>query len=166
MQDRDGLAAFCEREHPRLVRSLTAFCGDQALAEEIAQETLVRACQHWRKLRRMELPGAWVHRVAINLANSTFRRRAAERRALSRAHMAEPQEDVDVPELLLLRASVGRLGRRRREVLVLRHVGQLSVAETATAMGISENAVRSLTSRALGELREAMTTEPEAPRAR
>lgn len=36
MVDRDGLEAFCRREHPRLVRSLTLYTGDPLLAEECA----------------------------------------------------------------------------------------------------------------------------------
>ena len=72
---------FCSAEFPRLIGTLTLFCGDQGVAEELAQETLVRAYQHWKRVQRLDNPGAWANRVAINLATSYFRRKRAERRA-------------------------------------------------------------------------------------
>lgn len=71
------LAAFCRLEHPRLVGTLGLYTGDADLAEELAQDALLRACRDWDRVRTFAAPGAWVHRVAINLANSAFRSRAA-----------------------------------------------------------------------------------------
>lgn len=62
---RDALSSFCAAEYPRLVGTLTLYCGDRPIAEELAQEALVRVCQHWSRIRRLENPGGWVHRVAI-----------------------------------------------------------------------------------------------------
>lgn len=53
------------------------------VAEDLAQDALLKACGRWSKVSTMTVPGAWLHRVAINLANSYFRRRKAER------HVAE-----------------------------------------------------------------------------
>ncbi|MBW3658559.1 MAG: sigma-70 family RNA polymerase sigma factor [Actinobacteria bacterium] len=161
MDESIELSEFCRREHPRLVRALTSFCGDRVVAEELAQEALVKTCEHWRRVSNMAAPSAWAHRVAMNLATSTFRRRAAERRALARAGSADRHVDVDVPELLALRTALAHLGERRRKVVVLRHVAQLSVSETAAVLGMSENAVRSMTSRALAELRAALEDNVE-----
>src|SRR5687767_8387960 len=74
------LVEFCRAEHGRLVGTLSIYCGDAYLAEELAQETLARVCKHWDKVRELESPGGWAHRVAMNLANSSFRSRAARRR--------------------------------------------------------------------------------------
>ena len=76
-----GLRDFCTAEYPRLLGTLTLYCNDRGVAEELAQEALARACVSWPKVRGMDAPGAWIHRVAMNLANSHFRRRGAERRA-------------------------------------------------------------------------------------
>jgi predicted RNA polymerase sigma factor len=38
----DALVAFCRHEHPRLVGTLSLYCGDADLAEELAQEVLCR----------------------------------------------------------------------------------------------------------------------------
>ncbi|MGI8699694.1 MAG: sigma factor [Nocardioidaceae bacterium] len=53
---------------------LRLYCGDPEVARDLAQEALTRAWVHWRKVRRMDRPDLWVRRVALNLANSHFRR--------------------------------------------------------------------------------------------
>jgi RNA polymerase sigma-70 factor, ECF subfamily len=73
----DPRAEFCQTEYGRLVGTLTLYTSDPDLAAELAQEALARACRHWRRVRDMDEPGAWLYRVALNLANSTFARRRA-----------------------------------------------------------------------------------------
>jgi len=85
-------ADFCVAEHSRLVGALSLYCGDRTLAEELAQDALSRACRDWKKVRRLGAPGAWTHRVAINLANSHFRRAAIELRAKRRLQEMRPPE--------------------------------------------------------------------------
>lgn len=159
------LAAFCRREHPRLVGALSLYCGDALLAEELAQETLVRVCRQWPRVREMAAPGAWAHRVAINLANSTFRRRKAEQRANRRQADRAMADDPDVDEAVAVRQAVATLPARQRAAVVLRHYGGYSVAETAALLGVSEGAVKQLAHRAALALRERLpdTRLPEAP---
>ena len=64
------LTEFCEAEWPRLVGALSLYTGDADLAEELAQEAVVRACRHWRKVRSMEAPAAWLHRVARKIGRA------------------------------------------------------------------------------------------------
>lgn len=152
----DALAAFCRREHPRLVGTLSLYCGDSTLAEELAQEALYRACRDWPKVSKMEAPGAWVHRVAINLANSTYRRRRAERRA-AQSHQVLHHDDVDSEDQasgMAVRQAVSRLPARQRAAVVLRHFAGYTVAETAGLLGVSEGAVKQLTHRAAATLRD------------
>lgn len=70
----DDPAAFCAAQHRRLVGLLSLQVGDRHVAEELAQDVLLKVCEHWSELND---PVAWMHRVAINHANSWFRRRAA-----------------------------------------------------------------------------------------
>jgi len=79
----DARAEFCSAEYPRLVGAMSLYTGDAALAEELAQEALARACRNWSSVKNMPAPGAWAHRVAVNLANTHFRRARLERRARS-----------------------------------------------------------------------------------
>src|SRR5687767_4800854 len=77
------LGLFCEAQWPRLVATLAFLVRDVVTAEDLAQETLTRACQHWSKLAAMDYPGVWLHRVAVNLARSHNRREVGRSRAVA-----------------------------------------------------------------------------------
>lgn len=161
----DEQRVFCTREHGRLVGALHLYTGDRDLAGELAQEALARACRDWAKVARMDAPGAWVHRVALNLAHSYFRRRGAERRARARLTRERRPAETDPADAIALRGAITRLPRRQRQAVVLRYYTQLSVAETATAMGCRPGTVRALTSQGLDGLRAHLATdEPEEAR--
>ena len=146
---------FCRAEYNPLVRSLSLYCGNPYIAEELAQEALVRACSHWPKVQKMEHRGAWLRRVGLNLANSHFRRRGAERRATARleAEPARDHLDPDTDSALPIRAALTSLSRRQRAVIVLRFFDDLTYRQVAEIMGCSENTAKSLARRALEVLR-------------
>jgi RNA polymerase sigma-70 factor (ECF subfamily) len=157
----EDLAGFCRREYPRLVGTLGLYCGDVDVAEELAQEALARACAQWRRVEGMAAPGAWVHRVAINLANSRFRRLAAQRRAEARTGNTDLSRGPDIADSVAIRTAVAALPVRQKTALVLRYYGDLPAEEVATHLGISVGAVHQLTHRALLALRNAFdVTEP------
>lgn len=152
--DDDALVAFCRSEWPRLVGSLSLYVGDRTRAEDLAQETLYRVCRHWRTVRLAASPSAWAHRVAFNLAKSEGRRRAAWSRAQARLGPADASMHAPDPtEALAVRVAVAALPDAQRAAIVLRYFTQLSVSETAAAMGCPENTVKTYTRRALIALR-------------
>jgi RNA polymerase sigma factor (sigma-70 family) len=110
---------------------------------------------NWGKVRRLAAPGAWAHRVAINLANSHFRRRLAERRAKQRlyARAALAVHQPDTSTAVAVRQTVASLPQRQRTVIVLRFFADLSVREVADVLGCPDGTVKSLTSKALASLR-------------
>jgi RNA polymerase sigma factor (sigma-70 family) len=148
------LDLFCVREWPRLVGALSLYTGDAELAQELAQETIARVCGRWDHIRELEAPGAWAHRVAINLARSHFRRaqrgRALERRAASGTTV---HDEVDLATALSIRAELARLPRRQRAALVLRYYSDLPVRTVAEILRCPENTVKTLTARAIAQLR-------------
>lgn len=148
------LAAVCEAEHPRLVGMLALYTGDRHVAEELAQDALVRLCQHWPKVREGN-PAAWLTTVAMNLGRSMFRRRGAARRALARHGGSDEVVERDDATVLAVREAVAALPRRQREAVIHRHFLGHSVRESAAAMGCAEGTVKSLTHKALAALREA-----------
>lgn len=151
---RAELAAFCAEEHRRLVGSLTLHCGDPHVAAELAQEALARVCADWKRVRTMAAPGAWLHRVAMNLASSHYRRRKAERSAVARFGGRQVEDGVpDAAGTVAVRRAVAALPLRQRTALVLRYYSDLSVQETAEAMGCAPGTVKALTSQAIGALR-------------
>lgn len=151
----EDAAAFCAASYPQLVGALSLYVGDRHVAEELAQEALLRACQQWPKVSALESPGGWTWRVATNLANSHFRRRRVARRAQRRMESRTDVSyiDPDGGDAVAIRRAVAALPERQRSAFVLRHVQELTVEETAAQMGASADAVRSLTKRAAATLR-------------
>ncbi len=151
----NALVEFCRTQHPRLVGMLGLYSGDRDLAEELAQESLVRLCRQWERLPSEADAVRWVNRVAFNLAKSTFRTRAARRRITERFGAAfAPHTSVhDDDASLAVRSAVAQLPQRQRRVVILRYFCDLSVREVAVQMNCQEGTVKSLTSLAIARLR-------------
>lgn len=146
----DDLVAFCEVQRPRLVGMLGLHCGDPDVAEELAQDAIAKACEKWTKVREMEFPEAWISKVALNLATSYFRRRAAESRAKKRIQ-GQSHETLSAPSTawaVEVRKAVASLPPRQRSALVLRYYLDMSIIETAQLMDCSEGTVKALTHKA------------------
>lgn len=159
----DELAAFCRREHRRLVAALDLVCGSLPLAEDLAQETFARVCKDWTRIRAMDSPTGYAHRIGLNLARSSFRRRATERRIGARLGGEDTFHDPDVASDMAVRAALQELRQEQRRVLVLRYFLGYSVAETAEVLSMPVGSVKTHTSRGLAALRDqlgaAVTTE-------
>ena len=135
---------------------MTLYTGDGDLAAELAQEALARAYRDWNRVEAMHEPGAWTHRVAVNLANSHFRRRRYERAARARA-ASRPTDSHSQPDIAtndIVRRAVRALPRRQREAVVLRFLLDLSVETTAERMDCAQGTVRALTAQAVTKLRQ------------
>ena len=136
-----------------LVGAISLFCGDQRAAEDVAQETLIKL---WQRKESVRDPRAWAFRCAFNTARSTFRRKAAEHRALSRISRDRPaivdplafvERDVDLTRGLAM------LPARQRQAVLLRYLADLDLSQTARVMGCSTGTVKSHVARALAALR-------------
>lgn len=138
----------------RLVGSLALYCNDAGVAEELAQEALLRAWRRWPEVSSYHDPEAWVWRTGFNLARSWFRRRGAEHRANRRAGAGEVSFELpDIPSALAVRAIVSTLPNRQRAALVARYYAGLSVEATAEALGCAPGTVKALTHQAVSRLR-------------
>lgn len=159
ISDQDA-TAFCAREYPRLVAALSLYV-QRHVAEEMAQEALLRACRHWPRVSRLESPGGWTWRVARNMATSHFRRALARRRAEQRlrAGTAVAERDPDGADIVTVRSALAELPERQRTAVVLRYAMDLSVQDTADRMQATPDAVRSLTKRGSAALRDLLTDD-------
>lgn len=145
------------REYPALVAVATALAGTPADGEDVVQDTMVKALMHWGKVRRLERPGAWCHRVLLNACRSRWRRRRTEARFLARQRREEPSTQGPTVEVVAFWAAVRRLPERPRLAVALYYAGDRSVAEVASILDVPEGTVRSDLSRA----RMALTNELE-----
>ena len=155
-----------------LLRSAYLLTGDRDDSEDLLQITLVRTARRWDVAR--ESPHAYAHRVLVNLLHDRQRnlsRRVTQQRLDDFDDRRRPVADgaqARVDRMTIISA-VRRLPARQREVVVLRFFADLSVSETAAAIGASEGTVKTHTSRALTALREALTenatesTNPKGP---
>jgi RNA polymerase sigma factor (sigma-70 family) len=119
--------------------------GQRADAEDIAAETMARACERWRKVECYAEP--WTVRVAGNLAVDAVRRRARMQPIAAAPTIAEPLDRVD------LQRALSRLPRRQREVVVLRFIGDQPETTVAEVLGIGLGTVKSHAARGLTALR-------------
>lgn len=158
-RDRRTFDEFVLRSSDRLLRTAFLLCGDRGHAEDLVQTALMRTARRWRTAR--ENPDAYARRVVVNLSKDRWRelaRRPAE--APLETDVAEPEHGALLDRDQLLRASLS-LPDGQRAVLVLRFFDELSVEETAAALGCSAGTVKSQTSRALGNLRAALNPQKE-----
>lgn len=155
MADISDMERFCAAAYPQLVGALAHHFGDATLAEDLAQDALVRACDRWETVGRLDSPMGWAYRVGVNLGNSWFRRRSAERRARQRHGPGEQlHRDRDVADRVAVAEALQQLTRQQREAVVLRHFLGLSTHEAANVLGSTPGAVRGLTHRAGQVLRD------------
>jgi RNA polymerase sigma factor (sigma-70 family) len=149
------LASVCREQYPRLVGILGLYVGDAHVAEELAQDVLVQLCRQWEQTP-LDSPEAWLYRVAMNRANSFFRRKLAERRArqrLSESQVAGDAQMGSIDEAIAVRHAVSALPPRERTALVLRYYLDLPVREAARVMKCPEGTVKTLCRRAILMLR-------------
>ncbi len=149
-----------------LVRYLTRRLGDRDWAEEVAQETFVRA------LRQDTITNerAWLFQVATNLVRDEARKDARRRRHLAilaeeeRESVVEPESTLErAQEAVLARKAIDTLAERDRLALLMREEG-LEYPEIAEALSLSPGSVGTTLSRArrrLVESYEALQKERE-----
>jgi len=157
-RDREEFEGFVAASSDRLVRTAYLLTGDAGHAEDIVQSALLRTARRWRSARRS--PEAYARTVVANLAKDRWRhlgRRPAEAPLEHDAPLTGPPDDR-VDRDALMQAARG-LPPGQRAVLVLRYFDDLSVEETAAALGCSVGTVKSQTSRALASLRTALTAD-------
>ncbi|GLW46463.1 hypothetical protein Stsp02_21250 [Streptomyces sp. NBRC 14336] len=153
--------AALQREHGRpLFALLLRLCdGDRQRAEDLVQETLVRAWQHPEALRADDFDSVrpWLMTVARRLAIDARRARQSRPAEVGDAILENARVCADHAErsaaTLDVREAVKTLTPEHREVLVLVYFQGASVAEAAKALGIPPGTVKSRAYYALRALR-------------
>ena len=153
--DEDAYREFVTARMDRLRRTAYLMSHDWHTADDLVAVAVDKLYRHWRRARAASNVDGYVHRILVNVwldeRRRPWRREVVTDRLPDRADAAsQPADDDGRPLLALLRT----LTPRRRAAIVLRFYSELSVEETAEALGCSEGTVKSLTSRGLADLRE------------
>ena len=146
----------------RLVRALTLVSGDPEIAADAVQEAFVKAHLHWRRIQNYDDPVGWIRRVAINGLRDDHRRQTRKGIALSRlAGQPQAEEVAQYGFDSDLRSALGKLPRQQRIAMALFYVDELSVAEVARALQVSEGAVKSYLHQGRARLRSVIASGEE-----
>lgn len=154
----ESFTSWAGEHHRALLGFAELISGDFSTAEDLVQIALAKVYLKWGRLSRTDQdPLAYVRRIVVN-ENASLWRRAWKRRERPTAELPErptPLTSSDNSDQTW--AAVQALPRRQRTAVALRFYADLSVADTAFAMGCSTGTVKTHTSRALATLRTRLT---------
>ena len=162
---RAGEAALFEilmrRHNQRVYRVARAILGNDTEAEDVMQETYVRAYMHLEQFENRAKFSTWLTKIAVHEALARVRKASREESldteaGAETARRHEPVSKTRTPEEqllgkqmhLLLEAAMDTLPLAYRSVFVMREVEELSTAETAEALEVSEEVVKTRLHRA------------------
>jgi len=172
--DRAEFARLVEAYSPLIYRLGLKMLNNPQDAEDILQETFIKAYQHLGDFDGRSSPATWLYRIATNEALMSLRKKRPELISLEEplSDTSQPQEPMQIldwcclPEedyltaesLEALDRSIDALPASLRIVFVLRDIQGLSTREVAEILDLSETAVKTRLSRARLRLRELLTT--------
>jgi RNA polymerase sigma-70 factor (ECF subfamily) len=129
------------QEYVRLVRALSVASGSVDAATDAVQESFLAAARHWRRISGYDDPAAWLRHVALHRLADQRRASSRRQRALPRlaagTTTADREPDVDLAN------AVAALPQQQRVAVCLHYLADLSVADVAEAMGVTEGTVKS-----------------------
>jgi RNA polymerase sigma-70 factor (sigma-E family) len=148
---------YAQARAGRLRDTAYLLCGDWHQAQDLTQATLAKVFVAWDRIHRRESVDAYARTVMLReLLTERRRRRAGER---PMAEVPEPEGEATGPDSALrltLLDALHRLAPNRRAVIVLRYWDDQSVEAVAEIMRLTPGAVKSLTVRALHDLRSVL----------
>ena len=172
--DDAAFALLMRRYNRRLYRIARGIVRDDAEAEDVLQETYVRAFAALHRFAGPDGLASWLGRIAANEALGRLRRRrgpdGSPRETSDEEIMEKIGSMLPDPERLaassevrrLLEAAIDALPDGFRSVFMLRAVEGMSVAETAACLGLRPETVKTRFHRARATLRQALAERVEA----
>lgn len=168
--DTDAFALLVERHQRRVFGFLVRVTRDPSRAEDLAQETFLRA---WRGLRTFDATARlspWLYRIAMNLASDAH---AVERRQAqacgsavedARDPAAGPEEVAGARQVAeAVRAQIDELPPEMRRAVMLRHMMGLSYSEMADVTGLPMGTVKTQLFRARARLKSFFDSLARSP---
>jgi RNA polymerase sigma-70 factor (ECF subfamily) len=159
--DETAFRLLVDEHREAVFRLAYLLLGDADDAEDVAQETFIRALRYLHRYDSKRALRPWLLSITANLARN--RRRSLGRYWAALQRLAgQTSAESTAPEMLSMQAleshalwqAVRRLTHTEQEVIFLRYFLELSVAEAAEALGVQPGTVKSRLHRALKRLRE------------
>jgi RNA polymerase sigma-70 factor (ECF subfamily) len=149
---RERQEQFVQQNLRRVFLIIYRIVGNVADAQDLAQETFIKALQRQEQLKDLEKAAHWLSRIASNTAIDFLRRRGRMTfTGLDEGAGAPAAPEYESPEQLVLRSErqrriedgLGRLTQRERTALVLRDIEEMPAEEVARIMNCGRDTVRS-----------------------
>jgi RNA polymerase sigma-70 factor (sigma-E family) len=162
VDEENEYTAYVAARLARWHKTAYLLCGDGHRADDVVQATVTTLYRHWRRAAAADNIDAYVHRMLV-------RHFLNERRhGWSRVLLSERLPDRSVgftsgyEDREIVRTALATLPRGQRAVLVLRFLCDLSVDDTAAALGCSTGNVKAQTSRGIEAMRARLGDQPSA----
>jgi RNA polymerase sigma-70 factor (ECF subfamily) len=164
-KDSEAFARWFEVHHDRVLAQCVRTLRDRAAAEDIAQETLLRAWLGRERMREEDL-GAWLSVVARNLCISHIRRQ--KKQIPTEVLPDTPDESADPARLAeraetrrAVRRAMRQVGERHRKLLFLREIEGVDYEEIREELGLSSAGTRAVLFRARRAMRDQLAAVGE-----
>jgi len=171
--DTDAFREIVERHSRKLFKTAYRLTSNEAHADDVVQETFLRAYRNLHRFDARSQLGTWLYRIAVNCSMDLMRkesRRAARETAEDKVEMANLEAADPRPDRLAESGEVSRavnevlrdLSPTERTVFVLRHFEGYSSVEIGRLLGMRSGATRNAVFRAVRKLRAALEPMVEA----
>lgn len=177
--DAQAFRLLVERHSRALFRLTFRMTANQQDAEDLVQETFLRAYKQLHRFDHRAAFGTWLHRIAANCSLDLLRSRKSREAQTTVAHGDTEFDLLDStpspspsPERLthstemsaVLRAAMRQLSSMERAAFVLRHYEGLPMEEIGRTLGVQPNAAKHSVFRAVQKLRQALQPALETVR--
>ena len=152
-----------DQEFTSVYRAIRAVVLDSAAAEDLTQETFVRAYRARSRYTPTAPPGAWLRRIGINLAISHLRRQKLARFLPARLYVAPDRRDYDRAEARnVVDKALAALSPKLRAAIVLHYYEGLTREEIAEVLGVPAGTVASRIAKAVAIMRKNIGSDQQA----
>src|SRR5467141_2968885 len=151
-----------QRDYASVYRAIRAVVLDAAAAEDLTQETFVRAFRARHRYKPTAPPGAWLRRIGVNLAISHLRRQKLARFLPARLYVAPNRREYDQAEARdVVSKALAVLSPKLRAAIVLHYYEDLTREEIASVLGVPAGTVASRIAKAVAIMRKTMANDQD-----
>ena len=171
-----AIPELVDRYGPRLYAVALRMCGHRADAEDMVQDVFLQAFRKWHTFKGEADPGTWLYAIAARSCKARLRRKGGvdrrmpamsqlmpwrEKTVMEVAAAGEGDEDPAEREEAVSRVQreIARLPEHLRVPLVMKEMLGITVEDVGSALGLTENTVKTRLHRARLALRKAMTAK-------